>query len=321
MPHLVPLCIAIVLACASLATHAQTFPTKPVRIVNPFTPGGGVDTVARPIAQQLNEMWGQPVIVDNRPGAGTTVGTELVARATPDAYTLLLTNGSIGTIPTLYRKLGFDPLKDLAPIVLTTTSPYILAVHPGVKAASLQEFITLAKTSGGKMVYGSVGQGSLAHLTMELFKSQAKFEMLHVPYKGGAPSVAALVGGEIQAIFSAVSSIVPLARAGKVRALAVSSAKRVELAPELPSVAESGFPGFEAVSWYPIFAPAGTPRALIQKINADVNRILAKPDIRERFLKVGVIPFGGTPEALADYFRADVKRWSGIISDLGIKPE
>jgi tripartite-type tricarboxylate transporter receptor subunit TctC len=156
---------------------------------------------------------------------------------------------------------------------------------------------------------------------MELFKTQAKFDMLHVPYKGGAPSVAALLGGEIQAIFSPVSSIIPLSRAGKVRALAVSSAKRVELAPELPSVAELGFPGFDAVSWYPIFAPAGTPRPLIQKINADVNRILAKPEVRERFLKVGMIPFIGTPEALRDYLKADVQRWSRIIVDLDIKPE
>jgi tripartite-type tricarboxylate transporter receptor subunit TctC len=319
--RLAAVCAAIVLACASFSTHAQGYPTKPVRIVNPFTPGGGVDAVARPIAQQLNEMWAQPVIIDNRPGAGTTIGTELVARATPDGYTLLLTNGSIGTVPGLYRKLSFDPLKDLAPVVLTITAPYVLAVHPSVKAASVPEFIALAKSSGGKMTYGSVGQGSLAHLTMELFKSQAKFEMLHVPYKGGAPSLAALMGGEIHAIFSAISSVVPLARSGKMRSLAVSSVKRVELAPELPSIAEAGFPGFEAVSWYPIFAPAGTPRALIQKINADVNRILGKPDVRERFLKLGMIPFGGTPEALRDYFHADVKRWSRVIADLGIKPE
>jgi tripartite-type tricarboxylate transporter receptor subunit TctC len=315
------LSIVIALACASVVVHAQAYPIKPVRIVNPFTPGGGVDLVARPLAQQLNEAWGQPVIIDNRPGAGTTMGTALVAHGTPDGYTLLLTNGSIGTVPALYRKLSFDPLKDLAPIALTITSPYVLAIHPSVKAASAQEFITLAKANGGKMVYGSVGQGSLAHLTMELFKTQAKFDMLHVPYKGGAPSVAALLGGEIQAIFSPVSSIIPLSRAGKVRALAVSSAKRVELAPELPSVAELGFPGFDAVSWYPIFAPAGTPRPLIQKINADVNRILAKPDVRERFLKVGMIPFIGTPEALRDYLQTDVQRWSRIIVDLDIKPE
>ena len=319
--HLFSYCAAILLACSSVAAHAQTYPTKPVRIVNPFTPGGGVDAVARPIAQQLNEMWGQPVIIDNRPGAGTTLGTELVARATPDGYTLLLTNGSIGTIPGLYRKLSFDPMKDLAPVSLTITAPYVLAVHPGVKAATIQEFIALAKSSGGKMVYGSVGQGSLAHLTMELFKSQAKFDMLHVPYKGGAPSLAALMGGEIQAIFSAISSVIPLSRAGKMRSLAVSSLKRVELAPELPSIAEAGYPGFDAVSWYPIFAPAATPRPLIQKINADVNRILAKPDVRERFLKIGMIPFGGTPQALGEYFQTDVKRWNRIIADLGIKPE
>lgn len=321
MSHLISFCTAVTLACMSLVAHAQTYPTKPVRIVNPFTPGGGVDAVARPIALHLNEMWGQPVIIDNRPGAGTTLGTELVARATPDGYTLLLTNGSIGTIPGLYKKLSFDPLKDLAPIVLPITAPYVLAVHPSVKANSVQELVALAKASGGKMTYGSVGQGSLAHLTMELFKSQGKFEMLHVPYKGGAPSLAALMGGEIHAIFSAISSVIPLARSGKMRALAVSSVKRVELAPELPSIAETGFPGFEAVSWYPIFAPAKAPRAVIQKVNADVNRILQKPDVRERFLKMGMIPYGGTPEALRDYLHADVKRWTRVIGDLGVKAE
>jgi tripartite-type tricarboxylate transporter receptor subunit TctC len=321
MLRFITVCTVLTAACAAGAAYAQAYPTKPVRIVNPFTPGGGVDAVARPIAQQLNEAWGQPVIIDNRPGAGTTMGTELVARATPDGYTLLLTNGSIGTVPALYKKLSFDPLRDLAPIALTITSPYVLSVHPSVKATSVPEFITLARATGSKMVYGSVGQGSLAHLTMELFKSQAKFDMLHVPYKGGAPSVTALLGGEIQAIFSPVSVIVPLARAGKVRALAVSSLKRVEFAPDLPSVAELGFPGFDAVSWYPIFAPAGTPRALIQKINADVNRILTKPDIRARFLKVGMIPHVGPPEALRDYFQTDVKRWNRIIADLGITPE
>ena len=314
-------CVALLLASACAVASAQQYPVKPVRIVNPFTPGGGVDAAARPIAQQLNEMWGQPVIIDNRPGAGTTVGTELVARATPDGYTLLLTNGSIGTIPGLYRNLSFDPLKALAPIVLPLTAPYVLAVHPSVKATSTQELIALAKASPGKMTYGSVGQGSLAHLTMELLKSQAKFDMLHVPYKGGAPSLAALMGGEIHAIFSAISSVVPLARSGKMRALAVSSAKRVELAPELPSIAEAGYPGFEAVSWYPIFAPAGTPGAVIQKVNADVNRILQKPDVRERYLKIGMVPYGGTLEALRDYFHADVKRWTRVIVDLGVKPE
>jgi tripartite-type tricarboxylate transporter receptor subunit TctC len=250
---------ALALACCSFFAHAASYPVKPVRVVNPYTPGGAVDTVARIVVQQLNETWGQPVIIDNRPGAGTTIGTEIVTRAAPDGYTLLLTNGSIATNVTIYRNLSFHPVKDLTPVALVVQSPYVLAVHPAVKAATMQEFIALAKGKPGQIAYGSTGQGSLAHLTMELFKSQTRTDMLHVAYKGGAPSVSALLGGEIQAIFSPVSAIVPLAKAGKVRALAISSAKRVELAPDLPTVAELGLPGFESISWYPIFAPARTP--------------------------------------------------------------
>jgi tripartite-type tricarboxylate transporter receptor subunit TctC len=321
MRQLVVMCAALAIGCASFAAHAQNYPVKSVRIVNPFTPGGGVDTVGRTLAAQLNELWGQPVIIDNRPGAGTTIGTEIVARANPDGYTLLLTNPTIATNVTLYKNLSFDVVRDLAPVSLTMHSPYALTVHPSVKATSVKELVALARAAQGKMVYGSVGQGSLAHLTMELFKSQAKFDMLHVPYKGGAPSVAALMSGEIQAIFSPISAVIPLSRAGKVRALAVSSAKRVDLAPELPSVAELGYPGFEATSWYPIFAPAKTPRAVIRKINADVNTILKRPEIRDRYLKLGIVPNIDTPEALGEYLNVEINRWSRIIIDTGVKPE
>lgn len=315
---------ALVLGCCSLNTNgfaAETWPARPVRMVNPFTPGGGVDIVGRAIAQQLTELWGQPVIVDNRPGAGTTIGMEIVAHAPPDGYTLLVNNGSVATAPALYPNLSYSVVKDLAPISLAVQSPYVLAVHPGVKAATVQELIGLARKQPGKFSYGSVGVGSPAHLMMELFKASTKTDMVHIPYKGGAPSTTALLSGEIQAIFTPISTMLPHAKTGKARLLAVSSAKRVELAPDLPSVAEQGVTGFDGTSWYPLFAPARTPPALIQKINADVNQILQRPDVRNRFLSMSMIPMPGPPEVLRDYLDVEIKRWGKVIADNGVKPE
>ena len=309
------------LHCAALTQAAEPWPSKPVRLVNPYTAGGGVDVVGRAIAQQLAETWGQPVVTDNRPGAGTTIGMEIVAHAPPDGYTLLVSNGSIATAPVLYRKLSYNVVKDLAPIALAVQSPYVLAVHPSLKVNTVQELIHIARTQPGKLSYGSVGVGSLAHLMMELFKSATKTDLVHVPYKGGAPSTTGLLSGEIQTIFTPISTVLPHAKAGRTRALAVSSAKRVELAPELPSVAEAGVPGFDGTSWYPFFAPARTPQAIIQKINGDINRILQKPEIRARFLTLGMSPVGGAPQVLGDYLDAEIRRWGKVIADTGVKPE
>ncbi len=306
---------------STLSLAAETWPTKPVRIVNPYTPGGGVDVVGRAIAQQLNEAWGQPVIIDNRPGAGTTIGMEIVARAPADGYTLLVNNGSVATAPALYRNLSYSVTKDLAPVSLAVHSPYVLTLHPSVKAATVPEFIQLLRAQPGKMVYGSVGVGSLAHLMMELFKSNTKTDMAHVPYKGGAPSTTGLLSGEIQAIFSPISTMLPHAKSGKARVIAVSSAKRVELAPDLPTVAEQGIPGFDGTSWYPIFAPAKTPPVIINKINGDINHILQKPEVRKRFLAIGMVPAGGPPAVLRDYLAEEIKRWGKVIADVGVKPE
>ncbi|MEQ1772272.1 MAG: tripartite tricarboxylate transporter substrate binding protein [Burkholderiales bacterium] len=303
------------------ALAAEPWPAKPVRVVNPFTAGGGVDVVGRAITQHLTELWGQPVIVDNRPGAGTTIGMEIVAHAVPDGYTLLVNNGSVATAPALYRKLSYNVVKDLAPISLAVQSPYVLTVHPGVKASSVQELINLARAQPGKLTYGSVGVGSPAHLMTEFFKSLTKTDMVHVPYKGGAPSTTGLLSGEIQVLFSPISTMLPHAKSGRARVLAVSSAKRVELAPDLPSVAEAGVPAFDGTSWYPFFAPARTPQTIIQKINGDINRILQKPEVRSRFLAMGMVPHIGPPEALRDYLDAEIKRWSKVIVDAGVKPE
>ena len=312
-------------ACITVcAGAADTWPAKPVRIVNPYTPGGGVDVVGRAIAQQLGETWAQPVIIDNRPGAGTTIGMEIDARAPPDGYTLLVNNGSVATAPALYARLSYSVTRDLAPVSLAVHSPYVLALHPGVKAATVPEFIQLVRSQPGKMTYGSVGVGSPAHLMMELFKGLTRMNMadlVHVPYKGGAPSTTGLLSGEIQAIFSPISTMLPHAKAGKVRVIAVSSAKRVELAPDLPSVAEQGVAGFDGTSWYPIFAPARTPAAIIRKINADINQILRKPDVRSRFLAIGMVPAGGPPELLRDYLDTEIRRWGKVIADVGVKAE
>jgi len=314
--------VAIAFTWPEVAMPAQVmrYPTKPIRLINPFTPGGTVDIVARAMAQRLNEAWGQPVIVDNRPGGGTMIGTGMVARAAPDGYTLLTTTGTIAVNVSLYRNLPFDAVKDLTPIALVVQTPSVLGVHPSVPAKSVQELINLARAKPGQVIYASAGAGTSTHLTMEMFKSAAKIDLLHVPYKGGGPAVAALLGGEVHAIFNPPSAILPQARAGKVRALAVSSIQRVEIAPELPTVAESGVPGFESIIWYAMFAPAGTPRAIIGQINAEVNRILREPDVREHFLKIGMVPTGGTPEALGDYLKLEIARWAKVVKEAGIKP-
>lgn len=316
----VALAITLLFPAAETAAEATRYPVRPVRLVNPFTPGGSVDIVARALAQKLNEAWGQPVIVDNRPGAGTTIGTALVVRAAPDGYTLLATTGTVAVNVSLYRNLPFDPVKDLAPVALLVQTPNVLAVHPSVPAKSVQELVSLAKAKPGQLVYASSGAGTSTHLTMELFTSLAKIDMLHVAYKGATPAVAALIGGEVQVIFNPITAMLPQARLGKVRALAVSSGARVEIAPDLPTVAESGLPGFESIVWYAMFGPGATPRSVMQQLNAAVNRILQQPETREHFLKIGMVPIGGTAEALGEYLKLEIARWARVVKEAGVKP-
>ena len=312
--------VAIGFAGAVAGAEPERYPARPIRIVVPFTPGGSNDLLGRVLAQKLNEAWGQPVIIDNRPGAGSTIGIELVVRAAPDGYTLLTTSGGIAINVSLYR-LSFNPVTDLAPVALLAQMPYLLAVHPALPALSTRELINLAKAQPGKLTFSSSGAGTSSQLAMEMFKSLAKIDVLHVPYKGGGPAVTALASGEVQMTFNVITGTLPQARSGRIRALAVSSAKRVEIAPELPTVAESGLPGFEAIAWYNLFAPAGTPRAIVNRINAEVNRLLAQPEVRERLHALGVAPFTGTPEALGDYLKSEVARWAKVIKEAGIKLE
>ncbi|MGZ8228932.1 MAG: Bug family tripartite tricarboxylate transporter substrate binding protein [Burkholderiales bacterium] len=306
------------LALPAVAAEAERYPVKPIRIVVPFTPGGSNDLLGRVISQKLQDAWGQPAIIDNRPGAGSTIGIEIVVRAAPDGYTLLTTSGGIAINVSLY-KLSFDPVTDLTPVALLAQMPYLLTVTPSMPAKSVQDLMGLARAQPGKLVYSSSGAGTSSHLTMEMFNHAARTHMLHVPYKGGAPAVNAVMSGEAQMTFNVITGTLPHAKSGKLRALAVSSAKRTEVAPEIPTVAESGVPGFEVIAWYNMFAPARTPRGIVNRLNAEVNRMVQQADVRERLRSLGVTPLSGTPEDLGNYLKFEVERWGKLIKETGIK--
>jgi tripartite-type tricarboxylate transporter receptor subunit TctC len=303
------------------AACAQPFPTKAVRVVVPFPAGGGTDILARPLAQKLHDAWGHPVFVDNRAGAGSTIGNTLVARAAPDGYTLLLMSASLSVVPAIYRHLPYDTLKDLAPISLLMHTPYVLVVHPSMPTKSVGELVRLAKSKPGQVIYGSAGAGTITHFTVELFRSLAKIDILHVPFKGGAPSLQALMSGEVQMVMNVMPEVLPHLRAGgRMRALGVSSAKRMELTPELPTIAEAGVPGFESVVWFALLAPAGTPHAVITEINSEVNRILRDPEVLGYYRNLGYGPLGGTPEEAGVHLKREIARWAKVAKEAGIKP-
>jgi tripartite-type tricarboxylate transporter receptor subunit TctC len=312
--------LSVVFAWPAVAAEAERYPVKPIRIVVPFTPGGSNDLIARVISQKFNETWGQPAIIDNRPGGGSTIGIEVVVRAAPDGYTLLTTSGGIAINVSLY-KLSFNPVTDLAPVSLLAQMPYLLTVHPALPAKSVKDIIALARAQPGKLAYSSSGAGTSAHLTMELFTSAAKIDMLHVPYKGGAPAVSAVMSNEAQMTFNVITGTLPHTKSGKLRALAVSSAKRAEVAPEIPTVAESGLPGFDVITWYNMFAPARTPRSIVTRLNTELNRMLLLPDVRERLLALGVTPRGSSPEDLGNLLKSEIARYAKLIKETGIKIE
>jgi tripartite-type tricarboxylate transporter receptor subunit TctC len=309
---------SMALAWPAKAAEAERYPTKPIRIVVPFPPGGSNDLLWRVISQKFNEAWGQPAFIDNRPGGGSTIGIEVVVRAAPDGYTLLTTSGGIAINVSLY-KLPFNPVTDLTPVALLAQMPYLLTVNPSLPAKSVQDIINLAKAQPGKLVFSSSGAGTSAHLTMEMFNSAAKLSMLHVPYKGGAPAVSAVMSGEAQMTFNVITGTLPHVRSGKLRAIAVSSAKRAEVAPEIPTVEESGVPRFEVIAWYNMFAPARTPRSIVNRLNAELNRMLLQPDVRERFRTLGVTPLSGTPEDLGNLLKSEIARYAKLINEAGIR--
>ena len=302
------------------AAHAQTYPTKPIRMVLPFPPGGTTDILGRVAAQKLTEALGQQVIPDNRPGASGNIGTEQVAKAPPDGYTLVTAPGSTLTIhPSLYAKLGFDPLKDFAPVTIIAAVPNLLVVHPSLPVRTVKELIALAKARPDQLNYASTGAGQSTHLSMELFKSMAGVKITHVPYKGSAPAVTDLIGGHVSLMFDNMPSALPHAKAGKLRGIAVSTLKRAAVTPELPTVAESGLPGFEVNVWFGVLAPAGTPRDIVQRLHGVLVKALQSPDVRERLSTQGAEPVGNTPEQFTAQMKADLVKWAKVVKAANIK--
>jgi tripartite-type tricarboxylate transporter receptor subunit TctC len=311
---LVPaLCAAISLPAQAQRPEQGAYPERPVRMVIAFAPGGGTDIVGRIVGLKLSEMWPSPVVVDNRPGAGSTLGSEIVARAVPDGYTLQTVSMSHALNVSLYKKLSYDPVRDFAPVSLVAKAPNVLIVHPSVPAKSVKELIVLAKAKPGSLNFSSSGNGGVSHLSAELFRSVAGIDIVHIPYKGAGPAMTALLGGEVQIMMATTPVASGQMKANRVRALAVSSAKRSALAPGLPTIAESGFPGFETDTWYGVLAPARTPAALVEKINRDIARVLEITEVRTMLEQQGAEPGGGTPEAFGAFIRSEIEKWAKVI--------
>jgi tripartite-type tricarboxylate transporter receptor subunit TctC len=307
-------------AAASSLALAQSYPSKTVRMIVPFPPGGTTDILGRLAAQKLSDTLGHQVIVDNRPGAGGNIGAELAAKSPADGYTLLAAPGSTLTIhPSLYAKLPFDPLRDFAPITMLAAVPNLLVVHPSLPVKSVKDLIALAKAKPGELNYASTGAGQSTHLSMELFKNMAGVKITHVPYKGSAPAISDLMGGHVLLMFDNMPSALPQAKAGKLRGVAVSTSKRSPVMPSVPTVSESGLPGFEVSVWFSVLAPANTPREIIDRLNAVLVKALHTPDMRERLASQGAEAIGNTPEAFAAQMKADIAKWAKVVRDSNIK--
>jgi tripartite-type tricarboxylate transporter receptor subunit TctC len=314
-------CLLAVVLVLSQSAFGQTFPSKPIRVVVPFPPGGGTDIVARTVTPKMAEILGQPFIVETRAGAGGNIGTEAVAKSAADGYTLLVASASTAINTTLYPNLPWDPTRDFAPVVLMVVNNHLLAAHPSVPANSVQELLALARAKPGSITYASYGPGSSAHLTGELFKLMAHVDLLHVPYKGAAPAVNDLLGGQVNIMFADVAALLPHVKSGKLKALGIASAKRFEGLPDVPTIAESGVPGFEAGGFLGLVAPAGTPPAVISALNAAAQKSLAMPDVHERLMALASPPVGGTPEQFGQYLKREIDKWARVIRAANIKPE
>jgi len=309
------------LGSTAAVAQAQTanWPDKPVRVLVPAPAGSSLDIIVRTLGDKLKDRWKQPVTVDNKPGAGGMLGMDVVAKAAPDGHTLGIGfNGPIAFAPFMYKKMPYAPSKDLVPVVLTTSQPNVLAVQASNPANTLPEFVAWARQQGDKVSYGSVGMGSSSHLTMELLKGQAQFEAVHVPYNGSPPAATSLAAGETQALLAVESALLPLIQSGRIKLLASTGTQRLPSLPNLPTVAEAGYPGFEALAWNGLFAPAGTPTEVVQRINADVNAVLQDPAVRESFTRQGLITGGGSAAEFKAFIEAENRRWSAIIKKAGI---
>jgi tripartite-type tricarboxylate transporter receptor subunit TctC len=307
-------------ACIATVASAQSYPNRAIRLVVPFPAAGTTDILARAAAQKLTEAFGQSVVVDNRPGAAGNIGSDLVAKSAPDGYTLLM--GTVGTHainPSLYSKMPYDHVKDFVPVVLVAGVPNVLVVNPALPVNSVADLIKLAKDKPGQINFASSGSGTSIHLSGELFKTMAGVDMTHVPYKGSSPALIDLIGGQVQLMFDNLPSALPQIKAGKLRAIAVTSMKRAPVLPDIPTINESGLPGFEASSWFGVLAPAGTPPSIVAKINAEVNKWLQSADAREKLLGQGAEAAGGSPEQFANYIRAESEKWAKVVKASGAK--
>ena len=315
------LAMSTALAWSSAARAQQAYPAKPIRLILPFPPGGSTDIVARLIGQKLTESLGQPVLIENRPGAGGNIAAETAARAAPDGYTLFQVNVANAIGATLYPKLSYDLITRFAPVIQLATTPYVLLAHPTVPAKNTAELIALAKARPGQLNYASAGGGSATHLSGELLKSMAGVNIVHVPYKGTGPAVTALLSGEVDLYFATVPAALPLVETKKLRALGVTSARRSPLMRDVPAIAEAGLKGYETSTWHGILAPAATPADIVVKLNAEIARTLAQPAVRERLVGQGLDPVGGTPEQFGAYLKTEISKWAVVVKASGARPE
>ncbi len=316
-------CILLIVAAAgnTATAVAQEYPAKAIRIVVPYSPGGGLDVVGRPIAQKLSESFGQPVVIDNRPGGGTTIGTTVVAKAPADGYTLLLTLSALTISPSLYPHLPYDPVTDFSPVIWIGTTSYLLSVHPSVPANNVKQLIALSKSMPDKFSYSSPGNGTDPHMAAELFKIMTGVKWTHIPYNGGGPAAVAAMGGQVELTFLPTSVGTPFVKAGKLKALGISTAKRSTLLPELPTIAESGVPGYEAEAWSGILAPAGTPKEIVARLNGAIAKIVHTPEYKALLEARLVEPVGSSVEQFSNRIRDDVAKWRKVVREGGIKTE
>ena len=305
---------------APLVAFGQTYPSKPVRVVVPFAPGGGSDFTGRLIAQKLSERIGTQFIVENKPGAGGNLGASEVVKAAPDGYTLLIISASYTVNPSVY-KLAFDPVNDITPIIQISGGPYVVAVHPSVPAKTLAEFVALAKKQPEKLAYGSSGNGSIMHVASEYFLDSAKIKVLHVPYKGTGPALQDTIGGQVQLVFGAIPATLPHVKSGRLRALAVTTAKRVAAAPDLPTVAESGYPGYEVTNWHGMVGPKALPKEVLERLNREINAIIQSEDMKKHMETEGLEPAGGSPARFGEILKSEAARWAKVVQQAGIKVE
>ena len=311
----------LLLALASATTHAQTYPTRPVRLIVPSSPGGGTDISARIIAPELSKALGQQVVVENRPGAGTMIGGEVVAKAPPDGHTLLMGISTLAINPAIYKKVLFDALRDLAPITQAVSLPNVIVGHPSLPARNVKELIALARSRPGALNFASAGVGTSPHLSMELFLTMSKTRMLHVPYKGTGPAATDLIAGHVQLMAPNMLTASPHIKTGRMRPYGVTSSKRVAAAPEIPTIAEAGVPGYEAVQWYGVLAPAGTPRPILTRLHTEIVKVLQQDSVKELLAKDGAEPVGSTPEQFAAFIKAETVKWAKVVKASGARIE